>query len=172
MNISQNHTTNSMKNFSNLSAEQVEKIALQLNHLLAEYDLHYQKMRNFHWNVYREQFFQLHAQFEAQYNRAKIQIDEIAERILTLQRRPVSNFSDYLYMATIAEEKETLRPRDMVEATLRDFDILIDRMNQVIKTADQANDSGTADMVTAFLKDMQKSHWMFRAYMREPILAS
>ena len=75
-------------------------------------------------------------------------------------------------MATIAEEKETLRPRDMVEATLRDFDILIDRMNQVIKTADQANDSGTADMVTAFLKDMQKSHWMFRAYMREPILAS
>lgn len=158
--------------FSNLTSEEVEQITTQLNQLLADYHLHYQKLRNFHWNVYGEHFFELHKQFESLYNEAKIAIDEIAERILTLQKRPVSNYSDYLYMSSLTEEKETLRPRDMVEATLRDFDLMIDRMNNLILTAENSNDSATADLITGFQKDVQKAHWMFRAFLRESVLTS
>ncbi len=161
-----------MKNFLNIPQEQVDDIVKQLNHLLADYHLHYQKMRNFHWNVYGEQFFELHARFEALYNTAKIHIDDIAERILTLKRRPVSNFSDYLYMAAIEEEKETLRPRDMVEATIRDLSVLIDRMTHTISVAEEAGDVGTADLITGFLKEAQKTHWMFSAWLRERLLTS
>ena len=169
MKVNSHHTISTPVSFS-LSPDHTEKIAAQLNHLLAEYHLHYQKLRNFHWNVYGNQFFELHNQFEALYNQARMSIDEIAERILTLQKRPVSNMSDYLYMATIQEEKETLRPTDMVEALLLDFDILIERMNEVIQVAEEAGDTGTADMVTAYLRQTQKSHWMFRAFLRESVL--
>ncbi len=151
-------------------SDQADTIAQQLNHLLAEYHLHYQKLRNFHWNVYGPQFFELHAQFEALYNAARMSIDEVAERILTLQKRPVSNLSDYLYMASIQEDKETLRPKDMVEAILKDFDILISRMEKTIQVAEDVSDTGTADMVTAYLRETQKSHWMFRAFLRESVL--
>lgn len=150
-----------MKTFLNIRTEELSTIVKELNVLLANYHVHYQKMRNFHWNVYGEQFFELHDQFEQQYDTAKEQIDEVAERILTLKHRPVSNFSDYLYMSSIEEEQKALRPRDMIEATAKDFEKLIAQMNKTISAAEEAGDEGTADLITGFLRDKEKSHWMF-----------
>ena len=35
----------------------------QLNTLLADYQVHYQKLRNYHWNVRGPMFFELHLKF-------------------------------------------------------------------------------------------------------------
>lgn len=158
--------------FSTLSKTDVNEISTQLNLLLANYHLHYQKLRNFHWNVYGEHFFELHQQFENMYNLARTAIDEIAERILTLHSRPVSNFSDYLYMSSIQEEKESLKPTDMVEAILRDLDLMIPMMTESIEVAEKAGDPATADMIIGYQKDLQKFHWMFRAFLRNTMMTS
>ncbi len=156
-----------MAHFSLFPESQTETLTQSLNHLLADLHLHYQKMRSFHWNVYGPQFFELHSAFETRYNAALEMIDEVAERVLMLQRRPVSNFSDYLYMAAILEEKTVLRPRDMVEASIQDFRLLIQRMNETIAIANEASDAGTSDLITRFIQDVQKAHWMFGAFLRE-----
>lgn len=46
------------------SKEETEKVVARLNLLLANYHMHYQKLRNFHWNVRGTNFFDIHQQFE------------------------------------------------------------------------------------------------------------
>ena len=69
-------------NYLNLDKEKVTNTAKELNVLLADYHLYYQKLRNFHWNIVGKHFFDLHEKFEEMYDDAKLKVDEIAERIL------------------------------------------------------------------------------------------
>ena len=63
-----------------------------LNELLANYQIYYQNLRNFHWNVSGPNFFELHAKFEELYTAANGGVDAVAERILTLGARPYSSY--------------------------------------------------------------------------------
>lgn len=137
----------------------------QMNYLLANYHVYYQNLRNFHWNVAGENFFDLHDKFEELYEDAREKIDEIAERILTLRHRPVSNFSEYLEMAEVKEAGNPKEDREMVAHILKDHTILIQNMRKVIEAADQVDDEGTIDMVGGFLENLEKGSWMLDAWM-------
>lgn len=168
-------TTNLTQNMENVIETNLyqdtdtEKLALivkGLNKVLASYHLHYQKMRNFHWNVYGEHFFELHRTFEELYDDAKEKIDALAERILTLGHNPVSNFSEYLYISDIKEVKGVLPADAMAEETLSDFTILVRNLNECLEDADDADDEGTVDLLSDYIKQTEKKHWMFRAFIR------
>ena len=75
-------------NYLGFDEYQTAKTVKTLDKLLASYQVYYQNLRNFHWNVEGENFFDLHAKFEKLYKDARVKIDEIAERILTLRHRP------------------------------------------------------------------------------------
>src|SRR5690625_654717 len=98
--------------FLNLDKEKVNATAKELNLLLADYHLYYQKLRNFHWNITGRDFFILHDKFEEMYNDTQVKIDEIAERILTLRFRPVSNYSEYLEKSNLKEASTSLRSEE------------------------------------------------------------
>ena len=100
-------------NYLNLDAKKTEKTVEEFNTLLADYHLYYQKIRNFHWNVMGHNFFDLHEKFEEMYEDAKIKVDEIAERILTLRYQPTSNYSDYLKMSNLKESPSELKDIEM-----------------------------------------------------------
>src|SRR5690606_882191 len=86
-----------------LEEKEVKPIVDQLNDLLANYHVHYQKLRGCHWNVKGSHFFTLHVKFEELYNNALLNIDELAERILTLGNSPYSTFADYIRVSKIQE---------------------------------------------------------------------
>ena len=46
-----------------LDEKKIEATVQELNILLADYHLYYQKLRNFHWNVIGKNFFDLHEKF-------------------------------------------------------------------------------------------------------------
>ena len=77
--------------YLHLDPDKINDTAKELNVLLADYHLYYQKLRNFHWNIVGNHFFDLHEKFEELYDDAKLKVDEIAERILTLRFQPISN---------------------------------------------------------------------------------
>ena len=79
-----------------LKTEHSNKLANELNTLLANYQMFYQNLRGFHWNIQGPSFFELHIKFEELYNDAVIKVDEIAERILTLGETPYHTFTAYL----------------------------------------------------------------------------
>lgn len=135
-----------------------------LNILLADYHMYYQKLRNFHWNITGPSFFELHIKFEEFYEDAKLKIDEIAERILTLKAKPLSNYSDYSATSSIKESATTLTDREMVTTVLEDHNILLDQLQKVVTTANEAQDDGTLDLLGTYIGELEKINWMLNAW--------
>lgn len=144
---------------------ETEKITRSLNALLANYVIHYQKLRNYHWNVKGADFFDLHEQFELQYNEALKNIDDIAERIRIFGETPVSILKDYLEISEIKETGTNLSSDLMVRELLSDYAILGQYMYECVKVASAQSDSGTEEMVKVFINQIEKHHWMFSAFL-------
>lgn len=136
-----------------------------LNKLLANYSVHYQKLRNYHWNVKGQDFFDLHQQFENQYNQAKENSDEIAERIRVFGRTPLSTLRAYLDNSEIRETGSDLTSYEMVKEILNDYEILIEHMLHVVDIAIDHSDSGSERMIKMFIKQLEKHHWMLSAFV-------
>ncbi|MCH2490736.1 MAG: DNA starvation/stationary phase protection protein [Flavobacteriales bacterium] len=151
-------------NYLNLDKKKTAATAKELNTLLSDYHVYYQKLRNFHWNIVGKNFFDLHIKFEEMYDDAKLKIDEIAERILTLRFQPVSNLSDYLQQSNIDEASSDIKDTEMVSELLKDHGTILKQMRSVIEKADKAGDEGTIDLIGGYIADIEKVSWMLDAW--------
>ena len=156
-------------NYLNMQNENILPVAKELNQLLADYHVYYQKLRNFHWNIVGKNFFELHEKFEEMYVDARSKIDEIAERILTLQYHPISRYSRYLKIATISEESPFQTDSDMVYILLDDHKTLLTQMSAVIKKAEEAGDEGTIDLIGGYIASLEKTSWMLSAWTKSTV---
>jgi len=149
-----------------LEEVKVRPIVDQLNELLANYHIHYQKLRGCHWNVKGKSFFTLHVKFEELYTNAISTIDELAERILTLGKAPMSTYSDYLESSRIKEiVTEGVEDVELVAAILEDFSTLIEIEREIMETTAESGDDGTNDMINKFMQFKEKNTWMLRAFI-------
>ena len=151
-------------NYLGLDANKTKKTVQELNVLLADYHLYYQKLRNFHWNVIGKNFFDLHEKFEELYDDAKLKVDEIAERILTLRFQPTSNLSEYLKDSNLKESPSDITDSKMIEILLDDHGSLLKQMRKIVETADSAGDEGTIDLIGAYIRELEKTSWMLDAW--------
>lgn len=148
-----------------LSEKQVKPVVDMLNDYLANYHIHYQKLRGCHWNIKGQNFFTLHIKFEELYTNAQLTIDEIAERVLTLGKPPHSRFADYIKESTIKEiDTIGLKDLDMVNAILDDMSELIKIERDLLDETDKVGDDGTNDMVNKFMQFKEKNTWMLRSF--------
>lgn len=146
--------------------EESTEIVASLNKLLANYHVHYQKLRNFHWNVTGGDFFDLHDKFEELYNEALANIDLVAERIRVFGMTPYSLITDYLEHSDIKEVGTNLSSSNMVEEVLKDFEILAENMNDCAEKVAELGDSATEDMLIAFIKSIELHHWMLTSFQK------
>jgi starvation-inducible DNA-binding protein len=148
-----------------LKEGKVNPIVDQLNELLANYHIHYQKLRGCHWNVKGKSFFTLHVKFEELYTNAVESIDELAERILTLGKPPLSTYKEYINTSRI-KEINTIGMEDiaLVDAILKDFSTLIEIEREIMESTSEAGDDGTNDMINRFMQFKEKNTWMLRAF--------
>jgi len=153
--------------YLNLDKEKIADTANELNILLADFHLYYQKLRNFHWNIVGSNFFDLHDKFEEMYNEAITKIDEIAERILTLRFQPMSNYSDYIEASNLSESASDLEDHEMVKSLIADHATMITQMRMVIAKAGDASDEGTIDLIGSYVADLEKTSWMLDAWTRK-----
>ena len=151
--------------YLNLNKEKISTTVEELNVLLADYHLYYQKLRNFHWNIIGKSFFDLHQKFEEMYDDAVLKIDEIAERILTLRYQPTSNLSDYLKLSNLEESKSELTDEEMVKTLLKDHGKILNQLRKVVEVADKAEDEGTIDLIGAYIRELEKTSWMLDAWV-------
>ncbi len=147
--------------------EKLLPVVVELNKLLADYHIYYQKLRNFHWNILGENFFELHNKFEELYTDAQTKIDEIAERILTLRYHPKSQYSDYLKISSLKESDSIKSDDQMVKEILNDHEILLKQMSVTINQANDAKDEGTIDLIGAYIRQLEKSSWMLDAWTKK-----
>lgn len=148
-----------------LSEKQVKPVVDMLNDYLANYHVHYQKLRGCHWNVKGPHFFTLHIKFEELYKNAQLTIDEIAERVLTLGKAPHSRFADYIKESGIKESNTIgMKDLDMVDAIMDDMTKLIAMERDLLDETDKVGDDGTNDMVNKFMQFKEKNMWMLRSF--------
>jgi starvation-inducible DNA-binding protein len=151
-----------------LTEKAVKPVVDHLNDLLANYHIHYQKLRGAHWNVKGNNFFTLHIKFEELYTQAQLTIDEIAERVLTLGKPPVSTFAEYIKISEIKEINTIgVKDTDLVKAIIEDMAKLIELERELMEISEKAGDDGTNDMINKFMQFKEKNTWMLRSFVNE-----
>lgn len=148
-----------------LEQADLKPVLSKLNGLLASYHIFYLNVRGYHWNVRGEHFFSLHVKFEELYTELQLQIDAIAERILTLGGTPLHAYSDFIANATVSEHKDVFDGRDCVKGLVEGLNALIKEQRELIEIAENANDQGSADLVAGYVQEQEKLVWMYNAFL-------
>ena len=143
-----------------------KEIVDKINLLICNYHVHYQKLRNFHWNVTGHDFFDLHEKFEDMYNFTRENIDSLAERVRVFGARPTSRLEDYLKHSKIMEPKGSPSPEEMVTEILSDLETVLSQMMAVLEAANDAGDVSTIEMVQKIVQKTEKDYWMLTAWLQ------
>lgn len=145
-----------------------QRVVDGLNELLADSTVLYQKLRHYHWNVSGPHFFELHVKFEEMYDRWNVWIDDIAERILTVEGVPLHTLGMLLEASSLEEDPTIPDAAEMVRRIESDVRVLLERSGSVIEAAERAGDRGTINLMDGMRDAMEKDLWMLRAWGLEP----
>jgi len=151
------------------SSMDTAEMVTTMNKLIANYHVFYQKLRNFHWNVTGQDFFDLHDKFEELYTAAVENIDNVAERIRVFGAIPMSTLKEYLATADIEEADSRLTAVEMTRMVLKDMETLDSFMLDVVDAAASVGDAATMDMMNSMMRNLEKEHWMLTAWLNEPV---
>lgn len=156
-----------MKNQIGLEKAYAEKVSDKLNDLLSNIQIAYMNVRGFHWNITGKQFFKLHEKFEEVYDDLNEKADEVAERILMLEGKPVHAFSEYLKRAGIKEKVNISDDQATVKELLDEIQQLLKNEREILALAAENGDDGTVDLMTGYISGQEKTIWMLNAFMKQ-----
>lgn len=152
-------------NLIGLDVEKSQNTVKALNELLANFQIYYQNLRGFHWNVKGNRFFVLHAKFEELYNDAVEKVDELAERILTLEGTPLHSYAAYARTASVKPVENVSEGDECIRHIIENISVILKQERQILAIAADAGDEGTQDLLNPYISQQEKLLWMLRAYL-------
>ena len=139
-----------------------ETIAESLKHLLADTYTLYLQTHNFHWNVTGPQFRELHLMFEEHYNELAIAVDDIAERIRTLDVAAPGTYKEFVRLSNIKEVEGVPAAKDMVDILTQGHETVVKTCREVLKNSQKADDESTSALASDRMRVHEKTAWMLR----------
>jgi starvation-inducible DNA-binding protein len=139
------------------------KIAEGLKHLLADSYTLYLQTHNFHWNVIGPQFRELHLMFEEHYNELAVAVDDIAERIRTLDVPAPGTYKEFLRLSAIKEVDGVPEAKEMVDILTAGHEQVVKTCRKVVELAQEGSDESTLAMASDRMRIHEKTAWMLRA---------
>jgi len=139
------------------------KIAAGLKRLLADSYTLYLQTHNFHWNVTGPQFRELHLMFEEHYTELAVAVDDIAERIRTLDVIAPGTYKAFAELSSIEEVEDIPAAMDMVEILNNGHEQVVKTGREVLVSAQECGDESTAALVSDRMRVHEKTAWMLRA---------
>jgi starvation-inducible DNA-binding protein len=136
-----------------------------LNKQIADWNILFVKLHNYHWYVKGSNFFTLHTKFEEFYNEASLHIDELAERVLIIGGKPLATMREYLDTSSLKEANKNITSDEMVQDITKDYNYLIEELKDGMEIAESENDSVTHDLLLAIREQLAKHVWMLTAYL-------
>lgn len=152
-----------------LPVAESEIIVNELNILLSGYQVYYQNLRGIHWNIRGKRFFNLHVIFEDLYNDAQLQIDAIAERVLTIGGTPLHTFEDYMQNNRLKIGKNISKDEQAVHLVVDSLAELLKIERIILDKSAEINDEGTNSMMSDLIKIQEKTIWMMKAWLEESL---
>ncbi len=137
-----------------------------LNELLADLNVFYRKLQNYHWNVEGKDFFVIHEKLEEYYNEINEQIDEVAEHILILGGEPWGTMKDYLENTSIVEaENKKIKSDVIFHNVVNDLGMLLKKVIEIKGQADSSNEYATSTLMDSYIENYSKKIWMLKQSM-------
>lgn len=134
-----------------------------LNQFLADLNIFYRKLQNYHWNIQGKDFFQVHAKLEELYNEINTSIDEIAEHILILGGQPLGTLKDYLEISKIKEpENKKVKSEEIYNNLINDYETLLKCAIEIKQSAEEHNDYATSALIDNYILSYGKYIWMLK----------
>ncbi|HLR66215.1 Dps family protein [Virgibacillus alimentarius] len=142
-----------------------QKLVNFLNQLLSNQFVMYVKLHRYHWFVQGRHFFQLHEKFEEMYNEFASDLDEVAERILMIDGKPLATMVKYLKEATLEEANADDKENEMISKLKEDYKQIIREVrDEGMPLAEEQNDEPTLDLLISIQAKLEKYVWMLTAY--------
>lgn len=139
-------------------------LEMKLNQYVADLTVFYTKLHNLHWYVKGQKFFEFHALFEKYYDQVTADMDEVAERMLQLDMKPVASLKGVLGIAKIEEREDAYEDyMPMIKMVKADFEYLLQLTKETREAAEEAGDEPTVDLMVGFTAYYEKALWMMRA---------
>lgn len=139
------------------------EVAEGLKRLLADSYTLYLQTHNFHWNVEGPRFRELHLMFEEHYTELAVAVDDIAERIRTLDVPAPGTYREFARLSSVEEVDGVPDAKKMVDLLTHGHEQVVKTCRDVLKLANDADDESTAAMASDRMRIHEKTAWMLRA---------
>ena len=136
-----------------------------LNQRIADFGVLYVKLHRFHWYVKGKHFFALHSKFEEFYDEITEYLDEYAERLLSINGKPVATLKEFLEITCISEDGNEETAEDMVKTVIKDYSLVVTKLKEAFEVAEENNDTLTADLFMDTIGAFEKHLWMLNQYV-------
>jgi starvation-inducible DNA-binding protein len=90
-------------------------------------------------------------------------VDEIAERIRTLDVAAPGTYKAFAELSSISEVEGVPSAEDMVDLLTQGHEQVVKTARKVLKLAQQADDESSAALVSDRMRVHEKTSWMLRA---------
>jgi starvation-inducible DNA-binding protein len=139
-----------------------DAVVLNLQRQVANAFILYLNYKHYHWQTFGPLFRDLHRLFDEFAEEVYETIDEMAERVRMIGQNPVSRIEEFQKTASIKSAADSITMREMISEADKNAIQVIKEMREAIKTADEADDPGTADVLTRFVQIHEKHEWWLR----------
>lgn len=134
---------------------------------VADLQVFYVKLHNYHWNVKGPQFRSIHEFTEALYDEITGHYDDLAERMLMVGAKPPVTMKEYLALTGIKEEtNQDFTPVQVFEGVKQDLAYLLAEVKQTRVLAANQEDAGTDALLTDLISSFEKHLWMIGASLK------
>ncbi len=134
----------------------------KLNYLVADAQVLYTKLHNFHWNVKGPHFYQIHTKTEEFYNHFATLYDDLAERVIQLGGTPYVTLKEILENTRIEEYPSTkFTTAELFQSLKEDFKFLLSEFRNLGEIVD--GDAASTALVDEQITFLEKEIWMLEA---------
>ncbi|HZX96405.1 MAG TPA: DNA starvation/stationary phase protection protein [Myxococcales bacterium] len=138
-----------------LHREQASALVLFLNY------------KKYHWLTFGPHFRDLHLLFEEHGTQVLASVDELAERALMIDGKPLADPAQYLRASLVAPSEGELSVEQMIAEGIAAHEKVIEAMHSDADVATKAADIGTADLFTRLVQVHQKQRWFLKEIARK-----
>lgn len=135
-----------------------------LKQIQADSMVFFMKLHNFHWNVKGSDFMEVHKTTQEIYEIFAQIFDDVAERILQLNSKPLITLKEILKVTKIKENtKDTFKGSDIVKFIQEDYEYFLNIFKELSNECKE--DSTTQDYANSQIAHLEKALWMLKAQL-------
>lgn len=157
-----------MKANIGISEKNRQKVVIDLTKFLATEYVLYTKTKTAHWNIEGIDFYEKHKLFDEQAQQLSDIIDNIAERIRSLDHYVPSSLNNFLELSVIKENILSKNDsKSFIKELLSDHETMIIELRKRINVfAEELEDAGSSDFITGLLREHEKIAWILRTHLK------